>query len=86
MASEAYLPSAKVYQNLMTYKGVDTFAVRDLRELEDDMGLMKGFAKTMVKQLVVNNSMLDIEQAGIEHLTCTKIDDADLPWIKKSGE
>ena len=70
----------------MDLRGAEAFAVYDLEDVEDDLALMKGFAKRLVEHLVVNNCMLDIKQAGIEHLTCVKIEDAELPWIKKAGQ
>jgi hypothetical protein len=29
---------------------------------------------------VINESMLKLEEAGIEYLTCTRVEDDELPW------
>lgn len=79
---DAYLPSTKVFEQSVKFGGIGS-ALRDPKEVEDDMGIMKGFAKTMVKQLLINHSMLDVEQEGIEYLTCSKVERAELPWVEE---
>jgi hypothetical protein len=76
----AYLSIALISEDL---KYLDQ--VCDLQEVSADLGIMKAFANTAVSELCVNNSKLDIKAAGIEHLTCCKVDTDDLPWVKDSG-
>jgi hypothetical protein len=54
----------------------------DPDELEEDLGLLKKFALEAVQGLCENNSMLDIQEAGIGYLTCTRIMDEELPWFE----
>jgi hypothetical protein len=54
----------------------------DPEELEEDLGLLKKFALEAVQGLCENNSMLDIQEAGIGYLTCTRIMDEELPWFE----
>lgn len=76
---DAYLAPTRVYEKLLKFKG-DDFALLNLKQLEEDLDIMKGFAKIKAKDLAANYSMLDVEEAGIEHLTCTKIENDELPW------
>jgi hypothetical protein len=55
----------------------------DKAVIEEDLKMIKTFAQTHVQELCVNNSMLSVEEAGIEHLTCAKVDDIDISWIKQ---
>lgn len=51
-------------------------------ELKEDLELLKKFAQEAVKELCENNSMVDIQEAGIDYLTCTRIMDEELPWFE----
>ena len=51
-------------------------------ELREDLELLKKFAQEAVKELCENNSMIDVQEAGIGYLTCTRIMDEELPWFK----
>jgi hypothetical protein len=51
-------------------------------ELIEDLELLKKFAQEAVKELCENNSMVDIQEAGIDYLTCTRIMDEELPWFE----
>ena len=82
--SNAYLDNMEVYSSLADYKG-KSFGSWDLRQVDEDLKIMKVFAQKTVKDLVVNHSMLDIEEAGIQHLTCIKVENDELPWIKKES-
>lgn len=84
-ANDVYLPPTKVFEALLDLKGKD-FAVSNLKDLVEDMGMMKDYAKAKVKPLIANYSMLDVEEAGIEHLTCTKIENDELPWVKPTAD
>jgi hypothetical protein len=54
----------------------------ELDEIREDLGLLKKFAQEVVKELCENNSMLDVQEAGINYLTCTRIMDEELPWFE----
>lgn len=82
--NNAYLDHMEVYSSLVEYKG-RSFGGWDLRQVDEDLKIMKVFAQKTVKDLVVNHSMLDIEEAGIQHLTCIKVENDELPWIRKEG-
>lgn len=47
--------------------------------LEEDLRLLKQFASKIVKELTDNGLMLDMECAGIEYLTCVRIEREDIP-------
>lgn len=78
----AYLDHLAVYSSLVEYRG-KSFGSWNLKTVETDLKIMKDYAKERVKDLVVNHSMLDVEEAGIQYLTCTKVENDELPWIKK---
>lgn len=86
---DAYLQHAAVIETLKylkgpggTGKGVTKL---DNEEIELDLRLMKDSAREVVKPLCVNHSMLDVEEEGIEYLTCTEVATEELPWKKKIG-
>jgi hypothetical protein len=78
-SGDAYLPTAAVKA-----------AVEKIREpikaepdeLSEDLELLKKFAQEAVKELCENNSMVDLQEAGIGYLTCTRIMDEELPWFE----
>lgn len=78
---DAYLPAASVYHYI---KGLEQIGVRgwDMKGVEKDLNMMKDFGKGVVGKLCVNNSKLDIEEAGIKYLTCCEIEDDELPWME----
>lgn len=80
----AYLDRLTVYDCLIRYKG-KVLGSWDLNIVNEDLKIMKDYAQKIVKDLVVNNSMLNVEEAGINHLTCTKVENDELPWIEKDG-
>jgi hypothetical protein len=49
-------------------------------DLDDDLNLMKDYARDAVRGLCKNRSMLDLEEAGISYLTCTWVENDELPW------
>ena len=75
----AYLDHREVYDRLIADKCNDDNCW-DIEDVENDLNIMKDFAQKTVKDLVVNNSMFDVEEAGIQHLTCTYIRNDELPW------
>jgi hypothetical protein len=52
-------------------------------DLDDDLNLMKDYARDAVRGLCKNHSMLDLEEAGISYLTCTWVENDELPWNQK---
>ena len=80
----AYLDHRDVYDRLIADK-CNKDSSWDKEDVEDDLNIMKDFARKKVKDLVVNNSMLDVEESGIQHLTCTHIRNDELPWVKNNS-
>jgi hypothetical protein len=56
----------------------------DWQEAAKDLGLLTDYARKLVKPLCVNHSMLDLEEEGIEYLTCTKVESDEFPWMNQS--
>jgi len=81
---DAYLSLKEVQTWLEEYKvGTLDYAQWDSLELEEDLRIMKTYAQKEVQALIVNQSMLGVEEEGIEYLTCTKVENDELPWVKK---
>jgi hypothetical protein len=55
----------------------------DKQEVEEDLKLMKDFAKHQVHLLCVSRSMLSVDEADMGYFTCTKVENDELPWAKK---
>lgn len=81
---DAYLDAYNVYQSLQAYKG-KSFGSWNLKRVQQDLEIMKKFAQQKVKDLVVNRSMIDVDESGIQHLTCTKIENHELPWVNNGA-
>ena len=78
-SGDAYLPTVAV--KAIVEKIRDPIKV-DVEELREDLELLRKFAQEAVKELCENNSMVDVQEAGIEYLTCTRIMDEELPWFE----
>jgi hypothetical protein len=52
----------------------------------EDLGVLKAFAQDKVRDICVNNPMLDVEMHGVLHLTCGGITKDDMPWNSSSTE
>jgi hypothetical protein len=87
VANQFRQESAQVYKKLREFKMLNSKDVAEwnFKDVDEDLAIMKAFAKMTVSDLIFNNSMLDIEEAEIEHLTCTKVENDDLPWVKGHG-
>jgi hypothetical protein len=48
----------------------------------DDLDLLKAFARNTVAPLCRNNGSDNIDQAGVEYLTCTYVADVEVPWYE----
>ncbi|KAL3419473.1 hypothetical protein PVAG01_09695 [Phlyctema vagabunda] len=77
---DAYLPFTHVHEVLQAFKAKE-FARWPARVVRDHLEIMKSGAIDMVKDLVVNRSSINVEENGIEYLTCTKIENNELPWL-----
>jgi hypothetical protein len=55
----------------------------DWHEAAKDLNLLTDYAQKLVKPLCVNHSMLDLDEEGIEYLTCTKVESDEFPWMNK---
>jgi hypothetical protein len=59
----------------------------DAEVLKEDLEIMKGYAKIVVRDLCENKSMLNVDEEGIQYLTSTWVENEDLPWNRgASGE
>lgn len=76
---DGYLDYKSVLESLASYKG-KSFGSWNLELVEADLRIMKDFAQKRVKELVVNNSMLDVEEEVILHLTCIMVQLKEMPW------
>lgn len=54
-------------------------------ELEEDLAFMKKYAREQVAPLLEHNSMLSVEEENIGYFTCTKVENDELPWVKKAA-
>jgi hypothetical protein len=77
ISGDAYLPTSAVWAMLVNLIGGDNV---DLGPMRIDLNLMKDYAQKIVADIVINESMLKPEEAGIEYLTCTRVEDDELPW------
>jgi hypothetical protein len=82
---DVYLPSETIVTQIKALRDLNRVVKGDKQEIEEDLKLMKDFAQKEVRLLCVNNSMLSVEEAGIEHLTCTMVENDELPWVKNDG-
>ncbi|TAQ87996.1 hypothetical protein B7494_g3670 [Chlorociboria aeruginascens] len=76
----AYLPIAKVFEEVMMEKDGGKFVPETFKMVAEDLGLMKAYAQKTVRPLCESLIMLDEESEGIEYLTCTRVTQYDLPW------
>lgn len=80
---DTYLPLEEVLELLgaVNYTHRPRSAV-DIQEVADDLKILKESAQEIATRICINNSMVDVEEAGIEYFTCTKVDSADLPRLE----
>lgn len=85
-SGEAYLPTILVLDAVEACRSKD-FSTKSKRQgIEQDLKTLKEFAKNEVQALCVNHSMLFVEDAGIDYLTCVKVEHNELPWAKSDGK
>lgn len=80
---DTYLPLEEVLELLgaVNYTHRPRSAV-DIQEVADDLKILKESAQEIATRICINNSMVDVEEAGIEYFTCTKVNSADLPRLE----
>jgi hypothetical protein len=54
--------------------------------LEEDLGLLKGCAMGLMKDLGKNEAGVDVEAEAVGWLTCVRIGRGDVPWENEGGE
>lgn len=84
---DAYLKIDDVMAMVEPYKAVSgarEWGNWDRKQVEKEMQIMKAFAAKTVRDLMANELMGDITENGdgaVEYLTCTKIEERELPWV-----
>ncbi|PVH87013.1 hypothetical protein DL98DRAFT_406463 [Cadophora sp. DSE1049] len=84
-SGDAYLPTILVLDAVEACRSKDLHAKSKRQGVEQDLKTLKDFARKAVEPLCANYSMLSVEDAGIEHLTCINVEDNELPWLKSNG-
>ena len=84
-SGEAYLPTILVLDAVEACRSTDLHTRAKRQGVERDLKTLKDFAQKAVEPLCVNYSMLSVEDAGIDYLTCIKVEDHELPWVKSDG-
>lgn len=79
-AGDSYLSTESVLLSLEKHFDLK-LEEEEVENLKEDLRTMKTTAQSLVKPLVVNHSMLDVESADIHYLTCVTVEDDELPWI-----
>ena len=79
LSAGTYMQLNEVYERIEFTRGRGLTAL-ELKEVVNDIQLMKEFATKAVQPLLINHSMLSPEQEGIQHFTCIDIRDDELPW------
>ncbi|KAE8451176.1 hypothetical protein EG329_004340 [Mollisiaceae sp. DMI_Dod_QoI] len=83
---DAYLPFTFVLEVLEAFRCLkQSTGEVDVQEIEDDLKTLKEFAQQTVKPLCVNNSMLDVDAAGIDYFTCTQVENHEMPQLEVLG-
>ncbi len=80
---DAYLRTEEVVEML---NGVDGTSTGVWEEVGDDLRLLKDFAQGAVEPLCKNRLMLDVEEAGLQYLTCVEVGMEEFPWMKQAGD
>jgi hypothetical protein len=82
---DAYLSLETVCNHIKAFRELNRMITADRQEIEEDLKLMKEFAQNEVRLLCINNSVLAVEEVGIEHLTCTRVENNEIPWLKRDA-
>lgn len=82
---DVYLPSADII-DMLKGEAKNPLEVGDQIEVKQDLEIMKQYAMKVVQPLVENESMLELEKEGIDYLTCTRVQGAELPWAIRQGD
>ncbi|KAJ5042772.1 uncharacterized protein L3040_004167 [Drepanopeziza brunnea f. sp. 'multigermtubi'] len=79
---DAYLPLEEVLDRIEATKPDGAKVSSKGREVERTLKTMKDYAQEQVAALCVNNSMLPVEEVGIDYFTCINLKDSEMPWVK----
>ncbi|EKD20543.1 hypothetical protein MBM_01225 [Drepanopeziza brunnea f. sp. 'multigermtubi' MB_m1] len=82
---DAYLPLEEVLDRIEAIKPDGAKVPSKGREVERTLKTMKDYAQEQVAALCVNNSMLPVEEVGIDYFTCINLKDSEMPWVKPRG-
>ena len=79
LAGSAYLGHDEV-KRFLRQAGPDVYNRDNVRRAERRMEELKNLARAVVQPLMRNFLELDMRDAGLGYLTCTRIDQRDWPW------
>ncbi|KAI9048946.1 hypothetical protein LZ554_006796 [Drepanopeziza brunnea f. sp. 'monogermtubi'] len=82
---DAYLPLEEVLDRLEATRPDGAKVPSKGREVERTLKTMKDYAQEQVAALCVNNSMLPVEEVGLDYFTCINLKDSEMPWVKPRG-
>ena len=80
---DAYLKSEDVLAEVKKQGG---FGEGKWEWLELDLKGLKEMGQHVVEELTKNETHVDVEALGVRHLTCCKVEDEDVPWLRERGE
>jgi hypothetical protein len=83
---DAYLPLETVINHIKAFREPTRLTKADKQGIEEDLKMIKTYAQKYVGLLCFNKSMLSVEEAGIEHLTCVSVDNDEIPWTTKKDD
>lgn len=83
MMLRRFTPSPLVGGKNARIQSHDRMKVMQWNDVDKDLNMLRAYAREeLVKSgLLTNASGLRPEEAGIHYLTCTTVDDSELPWI-----
>jgi len=78
-AAQAYLDHNDL-KRFLKQAGPDAYTRDNLRRAERRLDELKNLAAAAVQPLMRNFLELDVREAGISYLTCTRMEERDWPW------
>ncbi|CZT49769.1 uncharacterized protein RSE6_10659 [Rhynchosporium secalis] len=81
-SGETYLPTILVLDAVEACLKKDLSTRSNRQGVEHDLKTLKEIAQKEVRKLCANYSMLSVDDAGINHLTCIKVEEHEFPWAK----
>ncbi len=86
---ETYLPLSSMVTALENYQQDEHRSMLEKQitreSIKEDLKLLKDYAQKTVQPLCKNYSLLSIEEFGITHFTCTKVETHEFPWLLNAG-